>query len=87
MYYMFLENGFSIPNKNNSRYYNTMEKKIMFIWFVAQIIFVFVATYFLVNGRSDIAGDMFGILIPQSFLFILYVLYVFRNWFIQTKNN
>ena len=64
-----------------------MEKKIMFIWFVAQIIFVFVATYFLVNGRSDIAGDMFGILIPQSFLFILYVLYVFRNWFIQTKNN
>jgi len=56
-------------------------KKNLLIWFILQIIFVFVITGFLVNGKSDIAGNLFVIFIVQSAIFLILFLYANRKWF------
>lgn len=52
-------------------------KKTLLIWFVSQLVFYFTAIFLLVNGRSDIAGEMFGVFIYQFIPFVLFVLYYF----------
>ena len=60
-----------------------MKNKVLIYWFILQVIFVFITTGFLVNGKSDLAGNLFVIFIVQSLIFICFLLYKKRKWFFK----
>ncbi len=60
-----------------------MKTKYLLIWLALQIVFLFTAIYFLVNGRQNIAGPMFEIFIYQSAFFFIVVIYSKRKWFLR----
>jgi len=60
-----------------------MKNKNLLIWFITQIVFIFIITGFLVNGKPDTAGNLFVIFIIQSSIFLIIFLYSKRKWFLK----
>lgn len=61
----------------------TMKNKYLVFWSCLQLISVFIITGFLVNGRPELAGDLFLIFIIQSVIFIAVLIFSKRKWFLQ----
>lgn len=47
-------------------------KKVDYIWTISLLIILFLGINYLVSGKSEIANFIFGILLTQIILFIIY---------------